>query len=107
MDNPEPLGPGNISYIAATIADGTATPDDARRLLGEFVRQAHAGTVEPQRCQRNSGKPHSLPRADRRMADTLRRIYAGSNRTAIMEPGAAPCVLYVSIPRPVNPRETP
>jgi len=47
MTEDEALGPGNIAYIASTVADGTATPDDARRLLAEFVRQARSGTVEP------------------------------------------------------------
>jgi len=48
MTEDEALGPGNISYIASTVADGTATPDEARRLLVEFVRQANTGNVEAQ-----------------------------------------------------------
>lgn len=39
-DKHEPVSPANINYIAWTVADGTATPLDARRLLVEFVRQA-------------------------------------------------------------------
>ena len=42
MDDNEPLGPGTEHHIASCIADGTASPEDARRLLAEFVRQADA-----------------------------------------------------------------
>jgi hypothetical protein len=48
MTEDEELGPGNISYIASTVRDGTSTPDEAKRLLAEFVRQATGGDVEPQ-----------------------------------------------------------
>lgn len=41
----EPLGDGTINYLASVVADGTATQEDARQLLEEFVRQANAGTV--------------------------------------------------------------
>jgi hypothetical protein len=47
MDDTEPLGPGNESWLASIVADGTATKDDATRLLVEFVRQANAGQVSP------------------------------------------------------------
>ena len=47
MDDTEPLGPGNEQHIAQCVADGTASPEDARRLLVEFVRQADSGRVSP------------------------------------------------------------
>jgi hypothetical protein len=43
MDDRESLGPGTENYIASCVADGTAAPEEARRLLEEFVRQADAG----------------------------------------------------------------
>ena len=45
MDDLEPLGAGTEHHIASCVADGTATPEDARRLLQEFVRQAGKGKV--------------------------------------------------------------
>lgn len=47
MDDKEPLGPGNEHYIAQCVADGTAPPEEARRLLEEFVRQVGTGAVSP------------------------------------------------------------
>lgn len=47
MDDEETLGPGSINWLASNVADGTATPEDARRLLVEFVRQADTGSVHP------------------------------------------------------------
>lgn len=47
MDDTEPLGPGTEHYIASCVADGTAPPEEARRLLVEFVRQANAGGLSP------------------------------------------------------------
>jgi hypothetical protein len=44
-DESEPLGPGNVVHYAALVANGTADPIDARRLLSEFVRQASTGSV--------------------------------------------------------------
>jgi len=41
----EPLGNGTINYLASVVADGTATPEEARQLLEEFVRQANTGMV--------------------------------------------------------------
>lgn len=41
----EPLGDGTIHYLASVVADGTATPEEARQLLEEFVRQASSGMV--------------------------------------------------------------
>jgi hypothetical protein len=46
-DDSEPLGPGNEIYFASKVADGTASPEEARRLLSEFVRQADVGNVSP------------------------------------------------------------
>ena len=36
MAEDEPLGDGTINYLASIVADGTATPDEARELLVEF-----------------------------------------------------------------------
>ena len=47
MDDNEPLGPGNEHHIAQCVADGTASPEEARRLLEEFVRQVGTGAVSP------------------------------------------------------------
>jgi hypothetical protein len=41
------LGPGTVSYLASCVEDGTATPEEARQLLEEFVRQADKGEVLP------------------------------------------------------------
>jgi hypothetical protein len=41
------LAPGDIHWRASCVADGTATPDDARELISEFVRQARTGSLEP------------------------------------------------------------
>lgn len=41
-DEADHLSPANIIYQRWHVAGGTATPDDARRLLREFVRQAPA-----------------------------------------------------------------
>jgi hypothetical protein len=48
-DDPSALGRGNINYYSSLVAEGTATPDDAKRLLVEFVRQAGVDTsrVDP------------------------------------------------------------
>lgn len=43
----EALGPAGINLLASNVADGTASPDEAGRLLVEFVRQADAGSVHP------------------------------------------------------------
>ena len=45
MDKEEPLGEGTERYIASCVADGTAPPEEARRLIVEFVRQADSGKV--------------------------------------------------------------
>lgn len=45
QDEREPLGPAQINWLASIVADGTATPDEARELLREFVSQADAGNV--------------------------------------------------------------
>lgn len=34
----ESLGPGNLTFLISKVRDGTATPDDAKRLFAEFVR---------------------------------------------------------------------
>lgn len=47
MDSDDKLGPGGINWLASIVADGTATPEDARRLLMEFVRQADIGDIHP------------------------------------------------------------
>jgi hypothetical protein len=44
-DVSESIGPGQIHWLASIVEDGTATPDDARGLLTEFVRQVDAGKV--------------------------------------------------------------
>lgn len=41
-DEGDRLSPANINYQRWRVAEGTATPDDAERLLREFVRQAPA-----------------------------------------------------------------
>ena len=46
-DESERLGPGQIHFLAWSVADGTATPAEARQLLEEFVHQAGAGPVSP------------------------------------------------------------
>jgi len=43
----EPLGPGTENLLASVVADGTATPDEARLLLVEFVRQVEVERVSP------------------------------------------------------------
>lgn len=43
----ESLSAGEVHWLSSTVADGTASPDEARSLLVEFVRQAHAGSVSP------------------------------------------------------------
>jgi hypothetical protein len=45
MDDHEVLSDGTIHWIASTVADGTATPEDARRLLVDFVEQVNRGRV--------------------------------------------------------------
>lgn len=40
MDEFEPVSRANINYLAWEVAHGDATPEDAKRLLAEFVRQA-------------------------------------------------------------------
>lgn len=40
MEENEPLGSGTEHHLAQSVADGTATSDEARQLLVEFVRQA-------------------------------------------------------------------
>ncbi len=45
MDDSERLDPGLEHHIAQSVADGTATPEEARRLLVEFVRQVEAYDV--------------------------------------------------------------
>jgi len=47
MADDEALGPGTIMFTASGVADGTATPDEAQRLLEGFVRQASADNVAP------------------------------------------------------------
>jgi hypothetical protein len=47
MDDYEPLGPGKEHHIAQCVADGTASREEARRLLEEFVRQVSTGAVSP------------------------------------------------------------
>lgn len=41
-DDADRLSPANINHFRWEVAQGTATPDDAMRLLREFVRQAPA-----------------------------------------------------------------
>lgn len=41
-DEADHLSPANINYQRWHVAEGVATPDDAKRLLREFVRQAPA-----------------------------------------------------------------
>lgn len=41
-DDADRLSPANINFYRWEVAQGTATPEDARRLLREFVRQAPA-----------------------------------------------------------------
>jgi hypothetical protein len=74
MDKPEPLGPGTENYIASCVADGTVSPDDARRLLVEFVRQADAG-----------GK--ISPTLIEHFADCIRAYLAGT-RSVLLAPNA-------------------
>jgi hypothetical protein len=50
-DQPEPLGPGQLHWLASTVEDGTAAPDEARALLEEFVRQVDAGQLTPRMVQ--------------------------------------------------------
>lgn len=47
MADYDALGPGNVVFTALGVAEGTATPEEARRLIAEFVRQASVGNVEP------------------------------------------------------------
>jgi len=47
MTDDKALGPGSIAHIASTVADATSTPEEARRLLAEFVRQADTGNIAP------------------------------------------------------------
>lgn len=45
--DPERMSEGAIHWRASIVADGTATPEEARSLLAEFVRQMDAGSVSP------------------------------------------------------------
>lgn len=47
MDDEEELGDGTLSFLASAVADGTATPEGARRLLVHFVREADQGIIRP------------------------------------------------------------
>jgi hypothetical protein len=45
------MRPGQLNWLASIVEDGTATPDEARELLHEFVRQVDAGNLAPRMAQ--------------------------------------------------------
>jgi hypothetical protein len=47
-DPTEPLSEAQAHQLIWRVADGTATPEEARRLIVEFVAQADAGAVAPE-----------------------------------------------------------
>lgn len=47
MSDEESLSPAEISWLASIVADGSAKPDEARRLIQEFVRQARTAAIDP------------------------------------------------------------
>lgn len=51
QDETSGLGRGQIYWLASIVQDGTATPEEARALLDEFVRQADSGQIEPRLIQ--------------------------------------------------------
>jgi hypothetical protein len=64
-----PLSGGDIHWRAERVADGTGTPEEARELIAEFVRQARASRLEPRLIEHFSdcfaaflaGERHLLP----------------------------------------------
>ena len=47
----EPIGPGQLNWLVSVVEDGTATRDEARELLEEFVRQADTRKLSPRIIQ--------------------------------------------------------
>lgn len=45
------LGPGQVHWLASIVEDGTATPEEARELLAEFVRQVDSGALSQRMLQ--------------------------------------------------------
>jgi len=51
QDAEEPMGPGQLNWLASIVEDGTASRDEAEQLLVEFVRQVDRGNVMPRMLQ--------------------------------------------------------